>query len=390
MIETINIGGRDIDLCINAESQTLPEERQPWLFVNKQLSALKKKYYLESEGFIFYDEGKAISIAAQIVQWIHTDIQPGRHSIFLPFDNIVYMAAIRVQDDYILVEKEDLLSFEDSMQLIRNNPLECQVAELGRLSHAFTQHNIALKDLYINLDPGKNNPYLLKRGHNLLELAIFTIIPFIGAGLIFMLYSTSSIKEIKETVPKFTATKSKGTIQIDTDLDAVDTLLSAFAVLLAYNLDNIQIQKTSKGYNTTATGQYDQAFSLARLNEIAQQLDGRVTVQKNNWTLHSSLFKPPLEETDKLLPLRRSFEQYRQFAGAANARFSIIGSSQKQHSALGVIELSIDYPNHPTLQQSSRQLQQARLHGHIQKVDIQTQRNASWKNLTVTIEIIGT
>ncbi len=390
MIETINIGGRDIDLCINAKSQTLSEERRPWLFVNKQLTALKKKYYLESEGFIFYDEGKAISIAAQIVQWIHTDIQPGRHCIFLPFDNIVYMATIRVQEDYILVEKEDLLSFEDSMQLIRNNPLECQVAELGQLSHAFTQHNIALKDLYINLDPGKNNPYLLRRGHNLLELSIFTIVPFIGASLIFMLFSTSSVEKIKETIPKIAVTKPKSTIQIDTDLDAVDTLLSEFAVLLAYNLDNIQIQKTSKGYNTTATGQYDQAFSLARLNEIAHRLDGRVTVQKNIWTLHSSLFRPPAGESGELLPLPRSFEQYRQFAGAVDARFSIIGTSQKQHSVQGVIELSIDYPNRPNLRQSVRQLQQAGLHGHIQKVDIQTQLNAAWKNLTVTIEIIGT
>ena len=28
MIEAINIGEREIDLCINAESRTLPEERR--------------------------------------------------------------------------------------------------------------------------------------------------------------------------------------------------------------------------------------------------------------------------------------------------------------------------------------------------------------------------
>ena len=85
------------------------------------------------------------------------------------------------------------------MELIRSNPLECQVAELGRLSGAFTQHNIALKDLHIDLDPAKNNPFLLKRGYNLAELFLLTLVPCIGAGLAFLLLSTIDVKEIKET-----------------------------------------------------------------------------------------------------------------------------------------------------------------------------------------------
>ena len=385
MIETISINEREIDLCLNAESQTLLEERRPWLFINKQLSALKKKYYLESEGFLFFDEGKAISIAAQIVQWIHTDIHHGRHYIFLPFDNVVYVATIRVQEDYILVEKEDLLSFEDSIQLIRDYPLECQVAELGKLSHAFTQHNIALKDLYINLDPGGNNPFLLRRGYNLVELPVLTIVPLLGASLIFMLSSTIAVKETETPV-----IKPKSTVQVGTDLEAINALLSAFAVLLAYNLENIQIKKSSNSYNTIASGQYLQAFSLARLNEIARQLHGRVTIQKNNWTLNSSLFNPPAVETEELASLPAIFEQYRQFAIRNKIRFSITGISQQQDAARGVIELAIDYPNHSTLQQTVRQLKQTRLHGHIQKVDIHTQKNAAWGRLTITVEITGT
>ncbi len=390
MIETINIGEREIELCINAESQTLPEERRPWLYVNKLLSAVKKKYYLESEGFIFLDEGKAISITAQIVKWIHTDIRPGRHYIFLPFDNIVYMATIRVQEDYILVEKEDLLPFEDCVQLIRNNPLECQVAELGKLSNAFTQHNIALKDLYINLDPGKNNPYLLRRGYNLAELSLLTMVPFIGAGLIFMLSFTITVKDIEEATIKPLPTKPKSTIQIDTDLGAVMMLLTEFSVLLAYNLENIHIKKTAKGYNTSASGRYDQSFSLARLNRIAQELEGSFYLQKNSWTLNSSLFKPAAGETVELVPLTVSFENYRQFAISSHARFSVISSRQKRDTAQGLIELVFDYPNSSALQQSVQRLQQMALHGYIQDIDITTQKNAGWKNLRLIIEITGT
>ncbi len=389
MIETISIGAREINLCINAESQTLPEERRPWLYVNKRLSALKKKYYLESEGFIFFDEGKAISIAAQIVKWIHTDIRAGRHYIFLPFDNIVYMGTIRVQSDYILVEKEDLLAFEDCIELIRSNPLECQVAELGRLSDAFTQHNVALKDLHINLDPGKNNPFLLKRGCNLAELSLLALVPCVGAGLVSLFLSTVDVREIKETRVQPVVARPTSAIRVATDLEALAALLDEFSVLLAYNLDNISIKKTAKGYLTSASGRYHQSYSLARLNRIAADLEGGFSLQKNNWTLNSSLFKPPPGKTADPVPLTASFEQYRQFAAAGNARFSIIGSSRKRDATRGLIELGIDYPNRQLLRLWGRQLQQASLHGHLQNAGIAAGRHSGWKTLTLTIEITG-
>ena len=390
MIETVNIGAREIDLCINAESQTLPDERRSWLYVNKQLSSARKKYYLESEGFIFLDEGKAISVAAQIVTWINTDIRPGRHYIFLPFDTIVYVATILVQADYILVEKEDLLPFEDCLQLIRNNPLECQVAVLGKLSNAFTQHNIALKDLCINLDEGKNNPYLLKRGYDLVELSLLAMTPLVGTCLIFFLFMTINVKHLEEAKVIPLPAKPKSTIQIDSDLEAVAALLGNFSVLLAYNLDKIHVKKTARGFSTGATGGYNQSFSLARLNQIAQELEGNIYLQKNSWTLSSSIFKPPAGEAAEPIPLQVSFEYYRQFAFSRNARFSVIGTSQKRDVSQGVIELVFENPNSSVLQQSVRQLQQMALHGHIQKVDINTKKNAGWKKLSITIEVIGT
>ena len=390
MIETISLGARDIDLCINAESQTLPEERRSWLYVNKRLSALKKKYYLESEGFIFFDEGRAISIAAQIVKWIHTDIRAGRHFIFLPFDNIVYVATIRVQADYILVEKEDLLAFEDCMEMIRSNPLECQVAELGALSGAFVQHNIALKDLYINLEPGKNNPFLLKRGYNLAELSLPALVPCIGAGLFFLLSSTIEVKEIQESAIQPVRAEPKSAIRIATDLETIAALLDEFSVLLAYDLDNISIKKSSDGYLTSATGRYDQSFSLERLHVIAQELEGSFSLQKNNWTLNSSLFKPQAGKTADPVPLATSFERYRQFAATSYARFSIVGSSRKRDAATGIIELSIDHPDRHILRLWVRQLQQLSLHGYLQSAALSVRRNSGWNNLTLIIEIIGT
>ena len=161
-------------------------------------------------------------------------------------------------------------------------------------------------------------------------------------------------------------------------------------MLLAYNLDNISIKKTSKGYLTSATGRYDQSFSLDRLNRIAEELEGSFSLQKDNWTLNSSLFEPPAGKTADLIPLETSFEQYRRFAAAGNARFSIIGSSRKRDATQGIIELGIDYPNRHVLRLWVGQLRQTALHGRLQNAGISTRRNSGWKNLTFIIEITGT
>ena len=390
MIETVSLGARDLDLCINAESQTLPEERRAWLYVNKRLSALKKKYYLESEGFIFFDEGRAISIAAQIVKWIHTDIRPGRHYIFLPFDNTVYLATIRVQADYILVEKEALLPFEDCIKLIKNNPLECQVAELGELSSAFRQHHIALKDLYINLEPGKHNPYLLRRGYSLIELTLLMLAPGMLASLMYLLQTSIEQPEVRDSVQTQPPPKPESARQIDEDLYALNALLTDFSVLLAYNLENISIKKAGQGYNTSATGSYIQSYSLERLHHLAGRLQGRFSVQKNRWTLTSSRFQPAAGETGDLVPLATSFEQYRQFAGANNARFTIVSVSQKRASAQGIVEIGFARPAAFTLPQWASQLQQAALHGHLKEARISARRHAGWERMSIVIEITGT
>ena len=390
MIETVSLGARDLDLCLNAESQTLPEERRAWLYVNQRLGALKKKYYLESEGFIFFDEGRAISIAAQLVKWIHTDIRPGRHYIFLPFDNTVYLATIRVQTDYILVEKEDLLPFEDCIKLIKHNPLECQVAELGELSNAFTQHHIALNDLYINLEPGTNNPYLLRRGYSLSELALLTLAPCVVAGLFYLFITNLEASKIRETTQTPPPPKPESARQVDEDLDALAALLTDFSVLLAYDLENVSIKKTGAGYSVNATGSYLQSFSLERLHNLAQRLQGRFSVQKNRWTLTSSRFQPAAGETGDLAPLAISFEDYRQFAGANNARFTIVSVNRKHNSVQGVVEIGYEHPAPSTLEHWVRQLQQGALHGYLKEARISARKNSGWNSMSIVIEITGT
>ena len=128
--------------------------------------------------------------------------------------------------------------------------------------------------------------------------------PLVGTCLIFFLFMTINVKHLEEAKVIPLPAKPKSTIQIDSDLEAVTALLSNFSVLLVYNLDQIHVKKTARGFSTGATGGYNQSFSLARLNQIAQELEGNIYPQKNSWTLSSSIFKPPAGEAAEPIPLQ--------------------------------------------------------------------------------------
>ena len=172
MIETVTINGREVNVSLNADSVTLPERANHRLFLAGQLAARKKRYYLESEGFVYFEEQPAVSVAAQLVRWVHTDISAGPYHVLLPFDTVVYHATIQVHEDYVLVESEALEDSAPALALLKANPENCQVGRLGRLGSAFEQHRVELQDLRIDLEPGANNPFRFRRGYTLSHIAI--------------------------------------------------------------------------------------------------------------------------------------------------------------------------------------------------------------------------
>ena len=390
MIETLTVNNTPVDISIGAETITLPDEGAGWLFTTRQLTTSKKKYHLAAEGFLFLDEGKGVSIAAQLVRWIHSDIVVGQHTVLLPLDQSVYTATIQVRKDYLLVEDEDIISFEDALAIVRADPGACQVGKLGALSDAFEQHSVALTDLQINLTPTAN-PYSLKRGYTLGELGLFTLTS-VAAAYVLMALLTSTpteLKQITDTLRTRTA-PSAAVLQIDDDLATLDTTLGAFAVLFNYNLHSLQIVRNGQGYDTIAEGYYDQSISLARLHTIATALNGKLGVQDTTWTLRSSFHQPPRGETAPLVPLTTSFEAYRRTATALHARFAILGVTQTPEMATGTVELSLARPNSAVLKHAAQRLATARLPGQLQKADLTVQSHAAWHRLTFTVEIKGT
>lgn len=387
MIETITINDQELDVCLNADSITRPERTAPYLFLARRLAEKKKRFYVESEGFVYFSEQPAVSLAAQLVRWIRTDIQPGQHHVLLPFDTVVYIAVIQVHADYILVESETLETFEKSMALVKSNPQNCKVGRLGRLSASFQQHQVELQDLRINLGAGAANPFRFRRGYTLGDVCAAAGMALVACAALALAAQQSLRRQ--EEAPVEETVETPVSAQVHPYLAEVGRLLPAIAVLLAYDLRSVKVSRVGDQYATSAQGEYRSSLSLARLQELAGEMNGRLIVNGSSWTLNSSLFAPPPAAEEAPAPLHDAFEQYRRLAWRMNARYDIVGVSRRRRGSTGVVALTMRHPNPAFLAYCAGLMKIHRLHGALQSLELTTGRHGAWQSLTATIEITG-
>ena len=392
MIEIIKINGQDVPLSLGAESITLPEGRLSPFYTARTLSNVGKKYYTQAEGFMFFDEAPGVSIAAQLVEWINADIDTGQYRVYLPGDHLVYLADIQVQQAYIIVNREELLEFEEALEQIRQSPNNSQVHNSGHLARAFAQHRIDTRDLQFFLEPGRGNPYYLHKGRNLTDYALLggctlalLLLLNVGSGLVKQLYSARD----KKTAVIQTIIIPKSQHRLHTDLDALGQLMRRYHPLLAYQLKDLRLQKEKNAYRLIATGDYHQHHSLARLQQLAEQLGGAITVQAQTWILRAGNFRPPAGREPGLVPIADTFEQYRQLANRKQMDFRIETITRNRHRTDAAISLALDYPTPATLQHLALDTRPSHFHGALNQVVLSAEANAAWKQLTLGISITG-
>ena len=137
MIEYFTIDGRETPVSISATTTTRSNGRFSWLRRAQEITRLRKKYHVASEKLVFFDDEPAISIAAQLTEWINTNIPKGRQFIYVPGDTLVYCAKLHIHSDYALVDSESLLSFEQALNQIRQEPLISHIHASGELKAPF-------------------------------------------------------------------------------------------------------------------------------------------------------------------------------------------------------------------------------------------------------------
>ena len=393
MIETVMIDNKPVNLSLNAESITLPDGKLPAFYTAKQISRSKKRYYTQAEGFMFFDDQPGVSIAAQLVQWINTDIAGGEHHIYIPGDHTIYHAHIRVQETYVLVEREELLEFDKALSLIKSNPLQSQIHRCGQLNHAFARHQVETTDLLFNLDGNKTNPAWLRAGYSVNQVVLYSggAIGLLVAAIGFVNFlQTQEQRRPAETAGIQTVIAPKSVTRTATDIAALENALSSLAVFLAYGLKEVSISQTQgTNYSVSASGDYRQSYPLGRLYQLARQMDAAITIQGQSWLLRGNLYRPPEGEETQLIPLETSFQQYQRLAVGAGMKLSIGGLTRHNNQVAAGITLSMDYPGPQTIRHAAALLRENPLHGQLSQASLSIGNNAAWQELNLSINVTG-
>lgn len=393
MIETVMIDNKPVNLSLNAESITLPDGKLPALYTAKQISRSKKRYYTQAEGFMFFDDQPGVSIAAQLVQWINTDIAAGEHHIYIPGDHAIYHAHIQVQETYVLVEREELLEFDKALGLIKSNPLQSQIHRCGQLNHAFARHQVETTDLLFNLDGNKTNPAWLRAGYSVNQVILGSgaAIGLLIAAISFVNFlQTQEQRRPADTAGIQTIIVPKSVTRTAGDIAALENALSSLAVFLAYGLKDVSISQThGTNYSVSASGDYRQSYPLGRLYQLARQVGAAITIQGQSWLLRGNLYRPPEGEETSLISLETSFQQYQRLAADAGMKLSIGGLTRRRNQVDASITLSMDYPNPQTIRHAAALLRENPLHGQLSQASLSVGNNAAWQELNLSINVTG-
>ena len=183
MIEYFAVDDRDIPISINADTTVTEKEQLTWFQLARELNRQNSKYFIQSEGTLYFDDEPAVSPAAQFITWIHTNIPKGRQIIYIPGDTHIYRAELEIHD-YIIVQNEQLCTLDDAINLIKQEPKISIIHECGKLQTALKQQKIECKDLQINLVPDRSNPYYMRRGYSLNEAILSTTATILIVGIL--------------------------------------------------------------------------------------------------------------------------------------------------------------------------------------------------------------
>ncbi len=390
MIEAIDIDGVEVPISLNATGLAIPGGHTGWWFTTRQLSQHGQKYFTRAAGFLFIDNEPAVSLAAQLVRWTETGLEPGEYHVHVPGDNVVYRADIIVNPDYVLVNQESINSFEQTIEHIRAHAPQSLVHQSGKLATTLTQQDIENKDLLFNLNANKKNAFYLRRGYTLQDIAILSLFPILLISLLPM--SLKFWQERRQPEPISIAEPvvlPTSSIQVSEDLPALSKLLNRYMVLLAYEIESLEAKSGDAQYAILANGRYQPNQSITRLNEVANRLDGSLTLADNAWRINARASRTENTVELPLAPASDVLEAYRITALAFGLVFNVKSRQQLADHSQTELTLTMASPSPHQLQALGKHLSARGHQGKLKSAQLTTSPMAGWDSVILTIVVLS-
>ena len=254
------------------------------------------------------------------------------------------------------------------------------------------QNGIALKDLHIDLTPGRKNAYWLRRGFSLNELSagMALVLGMAGVGAMTTHWSGSEgSKPVLQTVKEVRLPDSS--VQLHHELEELISLMSASSVWMNYGLENITITRSgTASYRTRLQGRYRHYYPLPRLREIAGAIGGRLEIDSDKWLVETPIFRPEPGDTRELTDILDNIEHYQRLVKGGYIELSMGPIREEPRHKAASLELLVDRPSPGLLAGIARQVERHHIEGATQKIDVKAAPGRGWQSLSIDINLLGT
>lgn len=399
MIIDFTIGGEEIALSLNADTDQIITESPPGLITLGKLLQEKEvhHYYLTDDFKIFLDEDKGISWAAEITERFAEEVgpEPGEHHVFVPGDATVYHARIIASPTTINVIREEIIGFSDALNIIASDPTACMIKRSGTLAGQFHEHQIeTLPKLPVETDPGETD-YALRYGLNQTQILAAPIGLVLALAMLFL--SPFLIRTVTDWFspapppppPPTPPSISRSTL--DRDLMAVSELMQRHAILNLHGLQTFDIEPDQGRFQLTARGGLTRRSTLHRLQELNLARDGRFDFDGNEWTMQFADNRYSNTPTKPPENLYNQLDHWRLTSARHNVNLTFIQQETLHDARRYTLTLGFNAPLPPQLRALATDLNSQGLYAETKTIELTPGSGGlTWSALKFTITITGT
>jgi len=399
MIIDFTLGGEEIALSVNAETDQIITDSPPGLLTLGKLLQEKEvhHYYLTDDFKIFLDEDKGISWAAEITERFAEEVEPepGEHHVFVPGDATVYHARIVASPTTINVIREEIIEFADALNIIASDPTACLVKRSGTLARQFDEHQIeTLPTLPVETDPDRTD-YALRYGLNQTQILAAPVLLVLALTTLFL--SPFLIRTVTDWFspapppppPPTPPSISRSTL--DRDLMAVSELMQRHAILNLHGLQTFDVEPGQDRFHLTARGGLTRRSTLHRLQELSLARDGRFDFDGNAWTMRFTDHRYSNTPTKPPADLYNQLDHWRLTSARHNVNLIFIQQESLHDARRYTLTLGFDAPLPPQLRALATDLNSQGLYADTRIIELTPGRGGlTWSALTFTITITGT
>lgn len=292
MIHNVAINGKALDISVNPTpvARRMGEDQTLWQQVSDESAINKKPFYIAKENILYFENGPSLHLAPLIIDTIKADEGLkeviGESFLFtVGFDERIYILTVTVGDNGPVVENEEIMSPKETLTALSKRSGAKFYFSAGIQTK--TLDEMGAEDGGIIDFFGADKGYIFSRVTDINRILIYS---FTGIVVAIILYFIISV--IVGLIPEEVIIVNKRSPTITSDLSTVVANIAEsqkdYIPALSYGLNRLESHAAGGKVSMIATGKLSESLTkpiLFRLQTLAEQLNGDLSVTSNSWKI---------------------------------------------------------------------------------------------------------